>query len=176
MTHGDPELLTQARAGDARALERLFLLNREAIVGLAWRVTGDEETAGDVANDLRLDWAQRVRTYKGEAQFGTWLYQVVRNASLSALRRRRRSVERECALDASHLKAQAVPPEPRRLSSDLIARLRLPRDRQVAELRRQGYRYREIAERIGSTETAVRTRFHRIRARLGALDRKERGL
>ena len=169
MTHGDPEILAQARAGDARALQRLFTLNRDAIASLARRVTGDDELAADVTNDLRLSWARRVGTFKGKAQFGTWLYQVVRNASLSALRRRRRVTERECALDRLAVESAACEPTPPALSHDLIARLRLPRDRQVAELRRQGYRYREIAERIGSTETAVRTRFHRIRARLGYL-------
>ncbi len=167
MTHGDPELLARARSGDSKALDRLFALNRDAIRTLARRVTGDDEIAGDVANDLRLDWPRRVGTYKGESEFGTWLYQVVRNAALSALRHRRRVADRERSLAALGPGEPAAPPdESTLLRREIIARLRLPRDREVAELRRQGYRYREIAARIGSTETAVRTRFHRIRIRL----------
>lgn len=160
---GESELVSAARGGDTEASARLFAQNRDAAIGLARKVVKDDELAEDVINDLALDFARRVTTFKAESEFPTWLYQVVRNASLSALRRKRR-VPKAAAIENA--------PEPIAVDQDdlfpriAIARLRLPRDRQVAELRSQGYRYAEIARRIGSTETAVRTRFHRIRARL----------
>ena len=163
---GDPELVALAREGDAEAATRLFAANRSAALALARKVGGDEELAHDVVNDLALDFARRVRTFKAESAFSTWFYQVVRNAALSALRRHRapRTGDLETAPEPAD--ASEGDRDGELFTRLAIARLRLPRDREVAALRGQGYRYAEIARRIGSTETAVRTRFHRIRARL----------
>lgn len=160
---GKIDLVDGARGGDPEAAKRLFAGNRESVLALARNVVKDDELAQDVVNDLALDFARRVRTFKAESEFPTWLYQVVRNAALSALRRQRRTPKTSNMESAPE---PAARPHDDLFARAAIARLRLARDREVAELRRQGYRYAEIARRIGSTETAVRTRFHRIRIRL----------
>ncbi len=63
---------------------------RDFIFGVAVKVVRNDDDAHDVTQDaLLLAWRKR-ESYRGEAAFTTWLYQVTMNAALHFLRRAKR--------------------------------------------------------------------------------------
>jgi len=55
----------------------------------------DHDAAEDIVQDAFVRAYTSLRTFRGEAQFGTWLYRIVVNISLNRLKTERRKAERE---------------------------------------------------------------------------------
>jgi RNA polymerase sigma-70 factor (ECF subfamily) len=85
---GDERLALDAAAGDRAAFERLLHRHFERIHGLAWRFMGGPPDSEDLAQDVCVALGRKIRSYRGDARFTTWLYQVVLNAARDAMRRR----------------------------------------------------------------------------------------
>lgn len=63
--------------------------------GLAYRLTGMQAEAEDLTQDICAALPAKIRAYRGEAAFSTWLYRVVVNASHD--RRRRQATHARAA-------------------------------------------------------------------------------
>jgi RNA polymerase sigma-70 factor (ECF subfamily) len=75
----DPILVTRAKAGDERALAALCERHAPRIEKLALHLLGDREDARDAAQESLAKLVVRVRQFRGESQFGTWLHRLVVN-------------------------------------------------------------------------------------------------
>jgi RNA polymerase sigma-70 factor, ECF subfamily len=180
----DDGLLERARGGDMAAFEALVARYRDRVFSLAFRMTGSEADAAEVAQETFLSAYQHLKDFRGEAAFGSWVHRIAANHALMRLRRAR--------VDGSK---QAEPAEPtfnqwgsheeypqRDWSRDaegqvLDAELReaigqatdrLPLDyRQVFILKDvEGLSYEEIAELTGESVAAIKSRLHRARLAL----------
>lgn len=86
----DDQLLARsAAAGDIAAFERLIARHYDRIHRLAWRFAGGPPDSEDLAQDICLSLGRKIRTFRGDAQFSTWLYKVVLNAARDHHRRTR---------------------------------------------------------------------------------------
>ena len=74
------------------AFEQLVPAYRRRVFGLAYSILRDRAAAEDLAQEVFLKLWQALPRYDGRAQLSTWIYAITRNAAVSALRRRRRSV------------------------------------------------------------------------------------
>ena len=83
--------LVQAGRGQ-EAFERLVPAYRRRVFGLAYSVLRDRAAAEDLAQEVFVKLWQALPRYDGRAQLSTWIYAITRNAAVSALRARRRSV------------------------------------------------------------------------------------
>jgi RNA polymerase sigma-70 factor (ECF subfamily) len=85
----DDALLTDIAAGDRRAFQRLMERHAKPMLALAQRVIGNAHDADEVVQETFLKvWSMAARwDPDGRANFSTWLYRVVLNASLDRLRR-----------------------------------------------------------------------------------------
>src|SRR5258706_15656929 len=81
----DAALVAGAKTGDARAFELLVQRHRVKIFLLAQRMTRNREDAEDVVQESLLKAFVRVRTFKGESLFSTWLTRVAINRALMLL-------------------------------------------------------------------------------------------
>ncbi len=70
----------------------LFETYKDRVYSLAVHFTGDEAVAKDIAQDIFLKLFLRIGQFRGEAEFGTWVYRLVANACMDEHRRRRRLV------------------------------------------------------------------------------------
>ena len=84
----DDLLVERARDGDREALNTLIARHQSKVYRLALRLTGDEHEAEDVLQDTFLQVMKKLETFRGEAQFSTWLYRVAANTALMRIRAR----------------------------------------------------------------------------------------
>jgi RNA polymerase sigma-70 factor, ECF subfamily len=76
---GDAVLVTRAKAGDAQALEALCVRHSPRVERLSRHLLRDPEDARDAAQEALAKLCVRLRQFRGEAQFSTWLHRLVVN-------------------------------------------------------------------------------------------------
>ena len=77
----DEELVARARNKDFAAFEQLLDRYEDKIFRLAYRFVRNETEAKEVLQDTFLSIWRKLDTFKGDAQFGSWLYRVAANTA-----------------------------------------------------------------------------------------------
>jgi RNA polymerase sigma-70 factor, ECF subfamily len=85
----DEELVETFQRGEGSAFDVLVRRWDRRIQGLIYRVVGGEEEARDLCQETFLRAYRGLGTFKKEARFSSWLYQIALNVSRDRLRRRR---------------------------------------------------------------------------------------
>jgi RNA polymerase sigma-70 factor (ECF subfamily) len=75
-------------AGAASRLDELFRRHRTPVAAWCFRLTGNVDSAADLAQDVLLKAFQRLDSFRGDSRFTTWLYVIARNHCMDALRSR----------------------------------------------------------------------------------------
>jgi RNA polymerase sigma-70 factor (ECF subfamily) len=166
----DRPLVEAARAGSTEAFDALVSRYRAPVVRLAYRLTHDADEANDIAQDAFIRAYRRLDDFKPDRPFARWLFVIARNASLDALRRRRRAA----ALESETVATPDQPgPEALALRADEAARVHaaletLPsKYRDVLELYYiSDLRYRDIARELDIPIGTVKTYISRAKRRL----------
>lgn len=172
----DNALAALARGGDRPAFAELVRRHQDRVFRFLLRLTGSRDDALDLAQDAFLRAWQALPGWRPEAKFGTWLFQIARNAAFDLLRRR--GVV-EIATEPDALPVQWRPGDDPFVRLDAIQRLRLleqalaglsAEHREILLLREiEQMAYDEIAATLGLTEGTVKSRL--ARARTALLDR-----
>lgn len=89
METSDETLVELARSGDGDAFGALLSRHYDRIFRLGFRFLGSRPEAEDLAQDICVSLSAKLRGYRGEAQFSTWLYRITVNAAKDRLRRRK---------------------------------------------------------------------------------------
>ena len=87
MDTADETLGLAAAQGDRAAFATLVARHYDRIHGLAWRLTGSKAEAEDLTQDICAALPAKLRGWRAEARFTTWLYRVVVNATHDQRRR-----------------------------------------------------------------------------------------
>ena len=77
----DEALAARAAAGDDSAFEELVRRYQARVFRLACRITTDTD-APDVLQETFLQVYRNLPSFRGESQFGTWVYRIATNAAL----------------------------------------------------------------------------------------------
>jgi RNA polymerase sigma-70 factor, ECF subfamily len=85
----DPILVRRAKDGDRRALEALCERHAPKVERLAQHVLADREDARDAAQEALAKLCTRLRQFRGESQFSTWLHRLVVNTCRDVHERQR---------------------------------------------------------------------------------------
>jgi len=72
-------LITRAKDGDPRALEALCTRHAPRVERLARHLLSNPEDAQDAAQESLAKLCQRIKQFRGEARFTTWLHRLVVN-------------------------------------------------------------------------------------------------
>ena len=96
METGDTDLALAAAGGDAAAFSRLLERHYDRLFRLCFRLTGARAEAEDLTQDICAALPARLRSFRGEAGFTTWLYRLAVNAAHD---RRRRAATHAKAAD-----------------------------------------------------------------------------
>lgn len=167
--HADNETadVALAASGDGRAFERLYRRHVARVHSLARRMIGPEE-ADDLAQDVFVRAWDKLRTFRGESAFGTWLHRLAVNVILA--RRRTIGIERGRYHDDEQALADAAgPPETPEAALDFEGAIgRLPEGaRRVFVLHDvAGYKHEEIARMLGIVVGTSKSQLHHARMAL----------
>jgi len=85
----ESEAIERCRQGDVSGLQVLFELHRTKVYHLSWRMLGSPQDAEDVLQEIYLKVFDRIKNYRGDSAFSTWLYRMTTNHCLDILRRRK---------------------------------------------------------------------------------------
>lgn len=85
----DADLVCRANDGDRRALETLVERYSARVSRLTAHILGDIEDARDAAQESLLKVSLRLRQFRGECQFSTWLHRLVVNTCRDLAERQR---------------------------------------------------------------------------------------
>ena len=178
MSDDDRRLIAECLRGRRDAFGELVSRYQARLYNAAMHLVNNAEDAADVVQDAFLNAFQSLHTFKGDAEFYTWLYRIAFNTAISLKRKKRPLV----SLDANgtgehglepHDPSDYVKPgaalerieEQTKLQAGL-ARLS-PEHREVLVLKEiEGMKYEEIAEVLGVPIGTIRSRLHRARLEL----------
>lgn len=180
----DTELLARAQAGDVAAFEGLVERHRSRVFGLAQRMLNSPDDAAEVLQESFLSAYRNLANFRGDAQFGSWVYRIAANHALMRLRHRKVVNQVETPLeepqfnergslveqvsDFRDAEGDAIDKELRQAIDEAASRLG-PEYREVFVLKDlEELSYEEIAELTGSTVPALKSRLHRARLSLRA--------
>jgi RNA polymerase sigma-70 factor (ECF subfamily) len=177
MESEDRELVDRARAGDARAFERLVAKYNRLGGAVAFSVLADLSMVEDVVQEAFFKAYRSLATLRDGARFRLWFVEIVRRRSIDLRRTRRplRSIDdleeelpARLVVDERDLPDALVREEEREKVLEAMAELK-EADRLVVALKHlDGLSYREIAEITGETIPAVESRLFRGRRLLRA--------
>ena len=177
----DEALAAQAAAGDEAAFEALVVRYQYRVFRLACRLTSETD-APDIVQETFLQVYRHLSTFRGVAQFSTWLYRIATNAGL--MHRRARARRPAESLDGFLPRFDAdgrleATPDALRIASradELLDRRVLANKAQAAiqrlpDLYREAFVLRDleelptadVAQVLGVDPATVRQRVHRAR-------------
>jgi RNA polymerase sigma-70 factor (ECF subfamily) len=162
-------LIQAGRVGEA--FERLMPAYRRRVFGLAYSLLRDRGAAEDVAQEVFVKLWQVLPRYDGRAQLSTWIYAITRNTSISAMRKRRRSLSLSDPLVFEEAESRSASPSAEPSDGALWREVdALPdKQRQAVTLYYQEERtVEEVAAMMGLPVNTVKTHLHRARASLAA--------
>jgi RNA polymerase sigma-70 factor, ECF subfamily len=168
----DSRTIAACQRGDREALRVLFDAYKNRVYSIAiYSLAGDEMAAADVTQQVFLKLMTRINQFRGDSEFGTWLYRLVINTCCDEHRKRRRFVSL-----ADFLKTPSRGESPRatyarrelsgRVQSaiaELKPKLRWPILLKYVE----EMSYEEIASVLGCSKGTVASRLNRAHKALG---------
>jgi RNA polymerase sigma-70 factor (ECF subfamily) len=107
----EQQLIVEAKGGNRDAFRALVERYMKHAYNIAFGYVNNHDDASDIAQESFVRVYRALPAFRGEAEFSTWLYRIVTNQALNAVKRKSVSARREISLDdAAHLTGQ-VPDE-----------------------------------------------------------------
>jgi RNA polymerase sigma-70 factor, ECF subfamily len=177
----DRRLIAECLEGRRDSFGVLVTNYQARLYNAAVRLVDTPEDAADVVQDAFLSAYQSLHSFKGDAEFFTWLYRIAFNTAISMKRKRKTTLSLDARrngelgphsrepVDASeYVKPGAAleRTEEEKLLHDALARLS-GEHREVLLMKDiDGLKYEEIADVMGVPIGTVRSRLHRARLEL----------
>jgi RNA polymerase sigma-70 factor (ECF subfamily) len=170
LDHADAELVARSALGEEEAYGELVRRYRRAAYSLALAVTGRHEDAEDASQEAFVVALDRIEECREPGRFAGWFLTIVRNRARNLVRR---EVLREG--EALPFSVASSTPGPDRVTEQSELRERLAFALQeLSEVQREvvllhdleGWKHREIAERLEMPSGTVRSHLHYARKRL----------
>lgn len=177
----DRQLIERCRSGDREAFDELVRRYEKQAYHLAYRLSGNYDDASDVVVEAFVRVFQGLHTFRGEANFGTWLHRVVVNTFLDMRKRSKGrqnvSLEEQIELNGDTLtrEIEDTRPGPQELVEQeereevlqrAIAQLSPERRILIVLYHFENLSYEEIAQMLHLPVGTVKSRLNRARLAL----------
>ncbi len=175
MNTDERRLIAESLKGRTEAFGELVLRYQDRLYHAALRIADTPDDAYDVVQDAFLNAYQSLASFKGDAEFFTWLYRIAFNAAISQKRKKKATASLDAGrngkpiaepIDDSH----GIVPGETMEQGEEEARLHAAIRKLSVEHRAvlvmkdiDGLKYEEIAEATGVPIGTVRSRLHRAR-------------
>ncbi len=175
MNTDERRLIAESLKGRTDAFGELVLRYQDRLYHAALRIADTPEDAYDVVQDAFLNAYQSLASFKGDAEFFTWLYRIAFNAAISQKRKKKATASLDAGrngkpiaepIDDSHGIVPGETMEQGEEEAKLHAAIRkLSVEHRAVLVMKDidGLKYEEIAEATGVPIGTVRSRLHRAR-------------
>jgi RNA polymerase sigma-70 factor (ECF subfamily) len=160
------DLISAAQLGDEKAFRSLYELSVDRVYALCLRIAADPALAEELTQDVFVRVWEKLRTFKGESAFSTWLHRLAVNVVLSEKRARGRREKR--VFSGGELedleRPGSVPLPGNRMDLEQAIASLPPGARAVFVLHDiEGYQHEEIAEMSGLAAGTSKAQLFRAR-------------
>ena len=160
------DLVARAQAGDQTAFRELYRQHAGRVYALCLRLTGDGRDAEERTQDVFVRLWDKLRSFRGDSAFSSWLHRLAVNVVLNERRTTGRREQRVMSAEDPDTVAGAQHAAPLHLNIDL--------ERAIAELPDgarevfvlydiEGYGHGEIAQLVGIAEGTSKAQLFRAR-------------
>jgi RNA polymerase sigma-70 factor, ECF subfamily len=160
------DLVARAQAGDQTAFRELYRQHAGRVYALCLRLTGDGRDAEERTQDVFVRLWDKLRSFRGDSAFSSWLHRLAVNVVLNERRTTGRRERRVMPAEDPDNVAGAQHAAPLHLNIDL--------ERAIAELPDgarevfvlydiEGYGHGEIAQLVGIAEGTSKAQLFRAR-------------
>jgi RNA polymerase sigma-70 factor, ECF subfamily len=162
-------LIRQFISGQESTFRTLVIKHKEKVRNLVFITLGDAEYVDDISQDVFISVYHKLKDFRFESKFTTWLYRITVNKCRDYLRKKKvRSIfvpigdsDREYPtgpfsenIDIPHLVQSAIEKLPEKLKVPLVLR----------DI--EGLSYKEIADQLGTEVGTIKSRIFRARESL----------
>jgi RNA polymerase sigma-70 factor, ECF subfamily len=177
----EAEVILKAQECDVRCFEMLYARHKRRVFSLCLRMTGNYAEAEDFTQEAFLQLYRKIKSFRGESAFSTWLHRLSINIVLMHFRKKSLS---EISLQEL-LEPQEGEERPKRELgvTDNVLRGSIERvtlERVIGELPPgyriifllhdvEGYEHNEIAELLGCSIGNSKSQLHKARMKLRTL-------
>lgn len=145
--------------------QNLYTENYERVIRLCLGYfKGDEQLAKDLTQEIFLKVWQQLPSFRNEAKVSTWIYRITVNTCLQELRKKKTKLL-SIDLAASEPYWGEDTEQQFRAMYSCISKLS-EENKTIILLELEGVPQEEIAQIVGISHSAVRTRIHRIKEKL----------
>lgn len=166
--------VTAALEGDQDAFAELVYAHQDAVYNLCYRMLGTSSEAEDATQEAFLRAYVNLQRYDVSRSFKTWVMSIASNYCIDLIRKRRMQLlsldEPLPSGDAMALSSQEDGPERLAIRAEMSDEIQalldeLQPDYRAAVVLRYwyDYAYAEIADALGTTESAIKSRLFRAR-------------
>jgi RNA polymerase sigma-70 factor (ECF subfamily) len=176
-------LIRQAQAGDIKAFEELVVIYQDKIATMSYYLTGNQADAQDLAQEVFVQAYTKLRSFRQEANLGTWLHRIAINMWSNMQRRQKfpnlLSLDDPVQTGEGEFTRSVASDDPagdpegafegKELQETVRRALRtLSEDYRIVLVLREieGYSYEEIAKITGCSLGTVKSRMSRARQAL----------
>ena len=165
--------------------DEIYKQNSDMVLNLAYRMTGKEELARDIVQDVFMKVYQNSNTFREQSKISTWVYRISMNHIINVMRKEKRLkffnlLEKGFNDGLNYDNAVTVweenlPVKPdkvleeneketivRKMIDELDAKYRIP----FLLFRYEEMSYKEIAEQLNISVSAVESQIHRAKKKL----------
>lgn len=175
---GPAALVAAAARGDKEAFSRLYEECAQKLYNFVFRSVRDPQAAEDVCQEVWVKAYQELRRLREPAAFSTWLYRIASRACVDRARKQSATPPAQELSDDLRAPPQGDPEqtalrrEGERLAWEALGALPVRQHLALFLREVEQHNYREIAQILETSESAVETLL--FRARRGVLDVYER--
>ena len=163
----DRKLVERFKKGEQQAFNELVRKYQQQIYQVAHRLLKSHQEAEDLSQEVFIKVYHRIRDFRGESSFFTWIYRIAVNLSLNALRKRK--IRQTLSMENVGFSIASKEPgaDQQMIKEEIMHKVaqaidRLPhKQKMVFTLRyHQGLPHAEIARILNRDEGTVRANYH----------------
>jgi RNA polymerase sigma-70 factor (ECF subfamily) len=173
------DLLARVAQGDSKAFEEVYKASSGFVYNVAFRVVNNTEDAREVTQEVFLIIYNKLKSFRFESSFKTWVYRITANYAINYAKKYARAktvpFDEDLCVGASPSEAESkIDKEHQsRIVEELLGEIN-PDQRACVVLRNiEGLSYEAIAQALNININTVRSRLKRAREKLLTLKKRK---